>query len=140
MAAVSKNEVATQLSATASIAKSFPIEGKAILTEDPMKGTKNAATDIIPNKMHEVCKFVSLDEHANLFGFYWMSDEWLKSLPENYQNLVVEGVRQMAEIQSNWNKQYENQALMEFQESGGTVYVPSPDEKATFLKGAGVRL
>ena len=43
MAAVSKNEVATQLSATASIAKSFPIEGKAILTEDPMKGTKNAA-------------------------------------------------------------------------------------------------
>jgi len=98
-----------------------------------VEGTKNAATDIIPNKMHEVCKFVSLDEHANLFGFYWMSDEWLKSLPENYQNLVVEGVRQMAEIQSNWNKQYENQALMEFQESGGTVYVPSPDEKATFL-------
>ena len=43
---------------------------------------QNAATDIIPNKMHEVCKFVSLDEHANLFGFYWMSDEWLKSLPE----------------------------------------------------------
>jgi len=98
-----------------------------------VEGTKNAATDIIPNKMHEVCKFVSLDEHANLFGFYWMSDEWLKSLPENYQNLVVEGIRQMAEIQSNWNKQYENQALMEFAESGGTVYVPSPDEKATFL-------
>jgi TRAP-type C4-dicarboxylate transport system substrate-binding protein len=98
-----------------------------------VEGTKNAATDIVPNKMHEVCKFVSLDEHADLFGFYWMSDKWLKSLPENYQNLVVEGVRQMAEIQSNWNKQYENQALMEFAASGGTVYVPTPEEKATFL-------
>ena len=98
-----------------------------------IEGTKNAATDIIPNNMHEVCKFVSLDEHADLYGFYWMSDTWLKSLPENYQNLVVEGVRQMAEIQSNWNKQYENQALTEFAASGGTIYVPTPEEKATFL-------
>jgi len=98
-----------------------------------IEGTKNAATDIIPNNMHEVCKFVSLDEHADLYGFYWMSDSWLKSLPENYQNLVVEGVRQMAEIQSNWNKQYENQALTEFAASGGTIYVPTPEEKATFL-------
>ena len=98
-----------------------------------IEGTKNAATDIIPNNMHEVVKFVSLDEHADLYGFYWMSDKWLQSLPENYQNLVLEGVRQMAEIQSNWNKQYENQALMEFAASGGTIYVPTPEEKATFL-------
>ena len=98
-----------------------------------IEGTKNAATDIIPNNMHEVVKFVSLDEHADLYGFYWMSDKWLQSLPENYQNLVIEGVRQMAEIQSNWNKQYENQALMEFAASGGTIYVPTPEEKATFL-------
>ena len=29
--------------ALSAIAKSFPIAGKAIFTEDPMKGTKNAA-------------------------------------------------------------------------------------------------
>ena len=98
-----------------------------------VEGTKNAATDIVPNKMHEVCKFVSLDEHAYLFGFYWMSDKWLKSLPEDYQTLVVEGVRQMAKIQTQFNMAYENQALIDFQKAGGTVYVPTPEEKATFL-------
>lgn len=98
-----------------------------------VEGTKNAATDIIPNKMHEVVKYVTLDEHAYLFGFWWMSDAWLKSLPEDLQELVIDGVQQAAAIQSNWNKQYESRSLREFQESGGTVYVPTPEEKSTFV-------
>ena len=44
-----------------------------------VEGTKNAATDIIPNNMHEVVKNVVMEEHAYLYGFYWMSDAWLQS-------------------------------------------------------------
>ena len=43
MAAASRNEVATQLSETASMPKCSPMVGMAIFTEDPMKGMKKAA-------------------------------------------------------------------------------------------------
>lgn len=98
-----------------------------------VEGTKNAATDIIPNNMHEVLKHVILDEHAYLYGFYWMSNAWLESLPPDLQDLVVDGVLQMAEIQSSWNKQYEERSLREFVDSGGAVYVPTAEERATFV-------
>ena len=98
-----------------------------------VEGTKNAATDIIPNNMHEVVKNVILDEHAYLYGFYWMSDAWLKRLPEDLQDMVIDGVVQMAQIQSSWNKQYEERSLREFVESGATVYVPTAEERATFM-------
>ena len=99
-----------------------------------VEGTKNAATDIIPNNMHEVLKNVILDEHAYLYGFYWMSDQWLQSLPADLQDLVIDGVIQMAAIQSEWNKQYESRSLVEFVESGGTVYVPTAEERQTFME------
>ena len=50
------------------------------------------------------------------------------------QDMVIDGVTQMALIQSSWNKQYEERSLREFVESGGTVYVPTPDERATFME------
>lgn len=99
-----------------------------------VEGTKNAATDIVPNNMHEVLKNVTLDEHAYLYAFWWMSDAWLQALPADLKNLVLDGVQQAAVIQSSWNKQYESRSLAEFQNKGGTVYVPTAEEKATFIK------
>lgn len=98
-----------------------------------IEGTKNAATDIVPNNMHEVVKYVTIDEHAYLFAFWWMSDQWLQSLPPHLQDLVIDGIQQASAIQSDWNKEYEARSLVEFQEAGGTVYVPTAEEKATFL-------
>ena len=97
-----------------------------------VEGTKNAATDIIPTKMYEAVKYVTLDEHAYLFGFWWMSDKWLQSLPPDLQDLVIDGIQQAAMIQSDWNKEYDSRALKEFVGFGGKIYVPSPEEKATF--------
>ena len=97
-----------------------------------VEGTKNAATDIIPTKMYEAVKYVTLDEHAYLFGFWWKSDKWLQSLPPDLQDLVIDGIQQAAMIQSDWNKEYDSRALKEFVGFGGEIYVPSPEEKATF--------
>lgn len=98
-----------------------------------VEGTKNAATDIIPTKMYEAVKYVTLDEHAYLFGFWWMSDAWLQSLPADLQDLVIDGVQQASMIQSDWNKEYDSRALAEFVGFGGEIYVPTPEEKATFV-------
>ena len=62
-----------------------------------------------------------------------MSDQWLQSLPPHLQDLVIDGIQQASAIQSDWNKEYEARSLVEFQEAGGTVYVPTAEEKATFL-------
>ena len=55
------------------------------------EGLNIAITDVVPNKLHEVVKHVVIDEHMYLYGFYWMSDAWLKSLPKDLQT----GIRQM---------------------------------------------
>lgn len=99
-----------------------------------VEGLNIAATDIIPNNMHEIVKYGTLDEHMYLYGFYWMSDAWLKGLPEDLQDLVIDGVTQMAQVQLDWNKQYESRSLEEFVATGGTIRVPTAEEKATFLE------
>lgn len=98
-----------------------------------VEGTKNAVTDIVPTKMYEVTKFVTLDEHAYLYAFWWMSDKWLKSLPADLQDLVIDGIQQASMIQSDWNKEFESRAMKTFMEKGGKVYVPTAAEKATFV-------
>jgi TRAP-type C4-dicarboxylate transport system substrate-binding protein len=70
-----------------------------------------------------------------LYGFYWMSDAWLKSLPKDLQILVVDGVEQMARVQVDFNKAFESRAYEQFVKEGGTIRVMPPEEKAKLLPG-----
>lgn len=99
------------------------------------EGLNIAITDVVPNKLHEVVKHVVIDEHMYLYGFYWMSDAWLKSLPKDLQILVVDGVEQMARVQVDFNKAFESRAYEQFVKEGGTIRVMPPDEKAKLLPG-----
>jgi tripartite ATP-independent transporter DctP family solute receptor len=105
------------------------------LKTNVVEGTKNAATDIVANKMDDVLKFVVLDEHSYLWGFNWISDKWLKSLPKDLQDLVADGVLQMADVQFQFNKQYESKSLDEFVKKGGKIHVPSAEQKKSFEAG-----
>lgn len=98
-------------------------------------GTKNAALDVVSNKLNEHLGNAILDEHAYLAGFYWMNQAFLEGLPEDLRALVIDGVTQMAEVQTNFNKQQDGIAQQAFIDAGGTVYVPTADEKATFEAG-----
>ena len=100
-----------------------------------VEGTKNAALDIVSNKLNDHLRYAVLDEHAFLFGFYWMNDTWLQGLPAELQDLVIDGVRQMAVIQTQFNKRLDGAANARFMSEGegGTIYVPTREEKATFL-------
>lgn len=105
------------------------------LKTNVVEGTKNAATDIVANKMDDVLKFVVLDEHSYLWGFNWISDKWLKSLPQDLQDLVADGVLQMADVQFQFNKQYESKSLEDFTKKGGKIHVPTPEQKKSFEAG-----
>ncbi len=99
-----------------------------------VEGTKNAASDIVTNNMHEVLKFAIFDEHEYLYGFNWMSYQWLKSLPADLQPLAIDGVKQMMTLQTQFNKKIETKYNGAFVEAGGEIYVPTAEEKATFQK------
>lgn len=105
------------------------------LKTNVVEGTKNAATDIIPSNMHDALKFVVLDEHSYLWGFNWVSDKWLKSLPPDLQDLVADGLQQMADVQFQYNKAYEGKSLDVFAKSGGKIHVPNAEEKKSFEAG-----
>jgi TRAP-type C4-dicarboxylate transport system substrate-binding protein len=105
------------------------------LKTNVVEGTKNAATDIIPTNMHDALKFVVLDEHSYLWGFNWISDKWLKSLPKDLQDLVADAFVQVADVQFQYNKQYESKSLEVFAKTGGKIHVPTPEQRATFMTG-----
>jgi TRAP-type transport system periplasmic protein len=98
-----------------------------------VEGLNIAATDIVPNNMQEIVKHATLDEHMYLMAFYWLSESWFQSLPEDLQVLVMDGITQMTDIQTEWNKQYESRAFEIFVKDGGQIYVPTAEEKETFL-------
>ncbi len=98
-----------------------------------VEGTKNAASDIVGKKMHEHLKYVVLDEHAYLYAFWWMSNSWLMSLPPDLQSLVLDGVKQAAAVQQEFNKYLDFSMTQKFIDAGGTVYAPTAAEKATFM-------
>lgn len=106
------------------------------LKTNVVEGTNNAATDIIPTNMHDALKFVVLDEHAYLWGFNWISDKWLKSLPKDLQDLVADGFVQMADVQFQYNKAYEGKSLDVFAKTGGKIHVPTTEQRASFTAAA----
>ena len=105
----------------------------AALGSGVVEGTKNCFSDILANKLNDHVKFATLDNHAYLFGFIWISDSWLKSLPAELQQIVIEQVQQAGDLQTTINKYLEIEAGKVWKEKGGQVYVPTPEEKTTFL-------
>ena len=102
------------------------------LMTNVVEGTNNAATDIVPTNMHQALKFVVLDEHAYLWGFNWVSEKWLKSLPKDLQELVVDAFTHMGDVQISYNKAYEGRSMEVFLKAGGKVHVPNAEQRATF--------
>ncbi len=95
-------------------------------------GTKNATPDIMSNKFNESIKYGTLDRHTFLFGFYFVSEKWLDTLPKDLQTIVLDGFKHAAAVQTKFNKDTEDKANAAFIKAGGTIYEPNSAEKATF--------
>ncbi len=103
------------------------------LATGQVEGTKNATPDIISNKFNEVVEYVILDRHTFLFGYYFISDSWLKSLPADLQTVVLNGFSYAAKKQTAFNKGVEDSANARFIKGGGKIYTPTKADRATFL-------
>ncbi len=95
-------------------------------------GLKIAINDIVSNKMDEHINYGILDMHTYLYGFYWLSRDWLNSLPTDLQKVVLAGLVYGAEQQANFNENIEMKAREIFTKNGGTIVIPNAEQKAEF--------
>jgi TRAP-type C4-dicarboxylate transport system substrate-binding protein len=64
-----------------------------------------------------------------------MNDNALKSYPPEIRKVVLDGFYHMTTVANNDPKYTQLAAYEAFREAGGTVYVPTPEEKAQFVEG-----
>lgn len=95
-------------------------------------GLKIAINDILSNKMDEHINYGILDMHTYLYGFYWVSQEWLDSMPADLQQVVRDALVYGAEEQSNFNESMELSAREIFTAGGGKLVIPTPEQQESF--------
>ena len=97
-------------------------------------GIKNNIPTSLQAKLVPPLKYIIIDQHSVAYKYCWVSDKWLKSMPEDLQNIVAEAVREAAMFMTHFCHNQLSYAREKFAKDGGTIYYPTKEEKATFLK------
>lgn len=102
-----------------------------------VEGTQNGITDIMSMKFPDAgLKYITLDGHAYMGAFWWMSNQTFQSLPEEMRVIVNDGFYQLQQATFASPKRKSIPAYEEFTEAGGQIYVPSEEEKQAFAEAA----
>lgn len=102
-----------------------------------VEGTANGITDIMNMKFPDAgLQYLTLDGHAYMGAFWWMSNESFQNLTPEQQRIVVDGFYQLQQATFASPKRKSISAYEEFVAGGGKLYVPSPEEKAAFAAAA----
>lgn len=102
-----------------------------------VEGTANGITDIMNMKFPDAgLQYLTLDGHAYMGAFWWMSNESFQNLTPEQRRIVVDGFYQLQQATFASPKRKSISAYEEFVAGGGTLYVPTPEEKAAFAAAA----
>lgn len=102
-----------------------------------VEGTANGITDIMNMKFPDAgLQYLTLDGHAYMGAFWWMSNETFQNLTPEQRRIVVDGFYQLQQATFASPKRKSISAYEEFVAGGGTLYVPTPEEKAAFAAAA----
>ncbi len=102
-----------------------------------VEGSKNGITDIMNMKFPDAgLKYVTLDGHAYMGALWWMSNDKFMSMPESLRRVVVDGFAALQQATFASPKRKSIKAYEDFVAGGGSLYVPTPAQKASFKKAA----
>ena len=102
-----------------------------------VEGSKNGITDIMGMKFPDAgLQYVTLDGHAYMGALWWMNNEKFMSMPEDLRRVVVDGFADLQQATFASPKRKSIQAYADFVAGGGSLYVPTPAEKAEFREAA----
>ena len=106
------------------------------LSTGVVDGTKNGIVDIINAKFQESVKFVLLDGHAYMAGFWWVNNNKFQSMPDDLKEVMVDGFDALSWFIREYNKYAEASSIEQFKAAGGTLFKPSNAELARFQEQA----
>ena len=102
-----------------------------------VEGSKNGITDIMGMKFPDAgLKYITLDGHAYMGALWWMNNDKYMSMPEELRVVVADGFSQLQQATFASPKRKSIQAYKDFVEIGGSIYVPTPEEKQMFKEAA----
>lgn len=102
-----------------------------------VEGSKNGITDIMGMKFPDAgLQYVTLDGHAYMGALWWMNNEKFSSMPDDMKHVVANGFYALQQATFASPKRKSIQAYQDFVAGGGTLYVPSPEQKAAFKEAA----
>jgi tripartite ATP-independent transporter DctP family solute receptor len=99
-------------------------------------GSKNGITDIVGMKFHEHIKYLTLDGHAYMASLWIMNEDAYQALNDEQKRIVNDGFRALGQICFAFPKRRAIEAYEEFKKAGGSIYVPTAEEKDAFRKAA----
>ncbi|RJL07542.1 C4-dicarboxylate ABC transporter substrate-binding protein [Paracoccus aestuarii] len=107
------------------------------LQTNVVEGTANGITDIMSMRFPDAgLRHLTLDGHAYMGAYWWMSNERFMDMPEDMRRIVVDGFYQLQQATFASPKRKSIAAYEAFAAAGGEVYVPTPEEKAAFTEAA----
>ena len=106
------------------------------LSTGVVDGTKNGMVDIVNAKLNESLRYIILDGHAYMAGFWWMNNEKFQSLPADLKKIMVDGFEALSWFIRQYNKYAEASAFNSFQATGGKIYRPTEAQLVEFQERA----
>lgn len=97
-----------------------------------VEGTKNGIQDIVSAKLHEHIKYLTLDGHAYMAALWWFSESFWQKLPDELKRIVFDGFHHLKIVTRALPIRRQIESYEEFKKAGGTIYVPTPEQKALF--------
>ena len=129
-----------QTLATALGASPTPIPWPELFTSlqtGVVEGTANGITDIMNMKFPDAgLTHLTLDQHSYMGAFWWMSNERFTGLTDAQKQIVLDGFAALQQATFASPKRKSIQAYQDFAAAGGTVYVPTVEQKAEWAAAA----
>ncbi len=98
-----------------------------------VEGTANGITDIMNMNFPDAgLQYLTLDGHAYMGAFWWMSNDTFMAMDAAQRRIVVDGFYQLQQATFASPKRKSIAAYEAFVAGGGDLYVPTPEERAAF--------
>jgi len=102
-----------------------------------VEGTQNGITDIMGMKFPDAgLKYLTLDGHSYMGALWYMNNDRFMGLDEGQRRVVVDGFAALQQATFASPKRKSIEAYKEFAAIGGSIYVPTMEERAQFKEAA----
>ena len=99
-------------------------------------GTKNGITDIVRMKFHKHLKHITSDGHPYMGALWFFNEARRKLFPRAHQHFLFDRLQQIKTTTCAFPTRNQVPAYEDFKKGRGSIFVPTPLEKAAFKTAA----